>query len=51
MKLFFMIVVVFLAGLSIFLSTQLHQANRGDINHDGKIGAQDLSILARNWTK
>lgn len=47
-----------LAGLSVTTSvvlmhrdTQLQQADHGDLNHDGKVDALDLSILSSHWTK
>ncbi len=40
-----------LIGAVIGLSVDLHRASRGDLNHDGKVNIQDLSIMAAHWSK
>jgi len=43
------IIIVILIVLLGFTSYLLHQANYGDLNHDGKVNISDQAILASHY--
>lgn len=50
-KLHVLLIVILTVIVSVFATYKYdHRDNIADLNHDGKVNALDLSIVAKNWT-
>lgn len=47
---FWAVLTLLLCAMMLFQSFLLHQMVHGDINHDGKVDALDLSVVAAHWS-
>lgn len=44
-------IIILWVVIASVATSRLHQAERGDLNHDGIVDIRDQSILSRNWHK